>query len=286
MPNPVHLARLRRSVNEWNAWRQAEPGQRPDLSGADLSGQDLQGADLSGAWLHDVKFCSAKLAGANFAAACLDGAVFAATDFRQTQGLDLLERTGRLSIDLETLFRSRGSLSPSLLSLIGVPESHRPLFERLFCRPPQYGSCFISYASPDAAFARLLHHRLSAVGVATYFDEASMRAGEPVASTLIQRVAEREHLVVVLSQHALQSRWVATEVACAIQQAQLGRKDFILPVRLDQTGTADAPSNPHWLTHLRDAWHIADFSAWELPDAFERQLVCLLERLARGVDPA
>lgn len=41
MANQEHLDVLRQGVSTWNRWREENPGIRPDLSGADCSGQDL-----------------------------------------------------------------------------------------------------------------------------------------------------------------------------------------------------------------------------------------------------
>ncbi|MBL8436686.1 MAG: pentapeptide repeat-containing protein [Zoogloeaceae bacterium] len=65
----THLARLRAGVDDWNAWRSANPGTVPELDGADLSGATLEGVNLSAAYLR-----GARLTGANLRAADLGGA--------------------------------------------------------------------------------------------------------------------------------------------------------------------------------------------------------------------
>ena len=75
MATPEHVEMLKRSVEEWNAWRDEHPDERPDLSEANLreadlhvanlQGADLQGADLHGADLHGVDLSYAKLSHAN-----------------------------------------------------------------------------------------------------------------------------------------------------------------------------------------------------------------------------
>lgn len=49
MANPEHLAILEQDVKAWNAWREKNPGGRPDLNEAHLSEEHLSEADLSGA---------------------------------------------------------------------------------------------------------------------------------------------------------------------------------------------------------------------------------------------
>jgi uncharacterized protein YjbI with pentapeptide repeats len=51
MANDEHIARLKKSVADWNAWRIENPNIRPDLSGADLTRTNLSGANLSEASL-------------------------------------------------------------------------------------------------------------------------------------------------------------------------------------------------------------------------------------------
>ncbi len=63
MADLEQLKLLRRSVGEWNTWRQQQAGLRPDLSGADLSKADLSRADLSkadpsGALPHQESDCA------------------------------------------------------------------------------------------------------------------------------------------------------------------------------------------------------------------------------------
>ena len=75
MPNPKHLARLKKGVKAWNQWRKLNPEiqsdltTRADLSGANLSGANLREADLKGADFH-----KANLSGAHLSDAYLVGA--------------------------------------------------------------------------------------------------------------------------------------------------------------------------------------------------------------------
>ncbi len=98
MANPEHVALLRKSVDEWNAWR-TDSRDEPDLRGADLSGTDLSnanlvaarllGANLTNANLTDADLTMANLmksdvAGSTLAAAQLGGATLAGADLSQS----------------------------------------------------------------------------------------------------------------------------------------------------------------------------------------------------------
>ena len=82
--NHEHYSLIRREVEEWNRWREENPGVKPDLKGADLRGiwlrsanlrdTDLSGADLSEANLYEASLARAKANEANFRRANLSGA--------------------------------------------------------------------------------------------------------------------------------------------------------------------------------------------------------------------
>jgi uncharacterized protein YjbI with pentapeptide repeats len=69
MANDDHVALLKQSVDAWHAWRRANPGIRPDLSGADLHGWDLRTVDLSTASLIDTDLSGALLSDVIFTGA-------------------------------------------------------------------------------------------------------------------------------------------------------------------------------------------------------------------------
>jgi hypothetical protein len=94
MANDEHVALLKKGVDAWNAWREANNHIHPDLSGADfsgaklslavlvnadlskanLSGADLNEANLSGTLLVEANLIKAKLAGTNLGMATLGNA--------------------------------------------------------------------------------------------------------------------------------------------------------------------------------------------------------------------
>ena len=78
MANEDHLAILKRGVETWNQWRQANPEvvpnlSRSDLCGAILTGINFEGADLSLAYLRGADLTKANLSGAKLSS-YLEGA--------------------------------------------------------------------------------------------------------------------------------------------------------------------------------------------------------------------
>ena len=67
----THKERLLAGVKEWNTWRQENPDESIDLSGAYLRGAHLGGANLVGANLGGANLRDANLRGANLGGANL-----------------------------------------------------------------------------------------------------------------------------------------------------------------------------------------------------------------------
>jgi len=72
MANEEQLRRLKvDGVAAWNKWREANPDEKIDLSGADLGGAALGGAEFGDAYLGGARFIGADLTEANFSGAGL-----------------------------------------------------------------------------------------------------------------------------------------------------------------------------------------------------------------------
>jgi hypothetical protein len=74
MANDEHVARLKKGVAPWNAWRDKNPDIRPDLSGADLRRAKVRGANFNWANLRGAKLHGADLRGATLRETDLRGA--------------------------------------------------------------------------------------------------------------------------------------------------------------------------------------------------------------------
>ena len=83
----ISAEKLQEIIESHGRWlRNAERGERADLSSADLRGANLRGADLRGANLSGAYLSSADLRGANLSGAYLRGADLSSADLR---GADL-----------------------------------------------------------------------------------------------------------------------------------------------------------------------------------------------------
>ena len=98
MADKKYIALLRRSVEEWNRWREENPLVLPelagaglrglDLSGVNLAGADLKGADLRGTILSGASLAGSKLAASNLFKAVLEGSDLDSADLRGVRFLD------------------------------------------------------------------------------------------------------------------------------------------------------------------------------------------------------
>jgi hypothetical protein len=285
MASAEHLSRLLKSVSVWNEWRRANLGVRLDLSSADLTNQDIRNADLTDTLLCNARFLDTRLDGARFDGACLNGAIFCSTDLTHVTGLNELERTNRVSADLETLLKSTGSLPESFVRLLGIPDEYLEHFLNLLRQKNQYRSCFISYSNEDQPFAEYLHYRLLNIGVSNWFAPSKLRVGEPFATAIIKAIAEHDHFLVVMSPHAFSSTWVGMEVNCAMQDLRSSAQNFILPVVIDQTTAQLSKSAPGWANDIYQKTHIEDFNSWQVSEVFERRFSQMINVMLKTQTP-
>ncbi|MBU1058161.1 MAG: pentapeptide repeat-containing protein [Proteobacteria bacterium] len=66
MANPQHLEIIKKGSTAWNEWRITNPEIKPDLWGADFSGENLVGVDLSACDITEGQFVDTNLTGALF----------------------------------------------------------------------------------------------------------------------------------------------------------------------------------------------------------------------------
>ena len=131
------------------------------LTGAHLTGANLGGADLRGADLRATQFDRAQLNNSDFANALVGLSVFGASDLSTVKGLETVRHKGPTSIDIDTIYLSKGNIPEAFLRGAGVPEDFIVYMKSLARDPIEFYSCFISYPSQDDEFARRLHAKVT-----------------------------------------------------------------------------------------------------------------------------
>jgi hypothetical protein len=270
MADEEHLARLKKDIDAWNAWRLANIEVPPDLTGADLTGANLTSANLTAANL-----TSANLNGAKLADALFRETVFGDSDLTSVTGLETCNHYGPSVIDHRTLQKSR-SLPMLFLRGVGLPERLIEYLPTLLNQAIQYFSCFISYSSKDQEFADRIHADLQNKGVRCWFAPHDMPIGGKILDEIDTSVRLRDKLVLILSEHSINSEWVEIEVTTAFEEERKHKKIVLFPIRLDD---AVIDTKEPWAGQLRQR-NIGDFRNWKDHDAYTRTFDRVLRDLA------
>lgn len=272
-----------------------------DLTGAFLCGAhlgvtnlrfaQLANSDLSDASLAGTNLTSAKLDGANFAGVRLSGTIFANCDLSGVHGLTKVVHGAPSSIGLDTIYKSKGKIPDSFLRGCGVPESFITQMRSLVNAEDgiQFYSCFISHSTKDAEFATRLHGKMRDAHLRVWYAPEDMPGGKKLHEEIETAIRVYDKLLIVLSEHSLESEWVKTELRRAFQEERASeragkKKRKLFPVRLTdmerikEWSCFDADSGQDLGVELRE-YFIPDFSRWKEHDQFEASFARLLKDL-------
>jgi hypothetical protein len=264
-----------------------------NLFKANLNNALLNSAMLVGAHLVETNFTEANLEmtliqGANlymadFHRARIGLTVFADTDLSMVQGLDTVLHRNPSSIDIHTIYSSRGNIPDIFLRGAGVSDEFIAYVQSLVGRPFEYYSCFISYSGQDEALAKRLYADLQANGVRCWFAPEDMKIGDEFRSRIDTSIHLHDRLLLILSEHSIKSRWVQKEVETAFEKEEKGHRLVLFPLRLDN---AIMEMTVGWAADIRRQRHIGDFTQWKEHDSYQQAFRRLLRDLkAEGRQP-
>jgi hypothetical protein len=258
------------------------------LAGANCEGTHLQGADLRNSLLLGVNFARADfwhanltgalLSDADFHEASLGGTVFGDNDLSQVKGLiTVRQRDLPCVIGVETIYASRGNIPRDFLTKCGVPHGLIDFIPSLVAAEQdtlRLHSCFISYSTNDEEFARRLHSRMRGVNIRVWFAPENLKGGRKLHEQIFEAIQIHDRLLIVLSEHSIQSEWVMTEIRKAREQEKRENRRKLFPIRLTDIRTLkewtcfDADTGKDFAVEVRE-YFIPDFSNWKNHDAFE-----------------
>src|SRR5437879_4163280 len=193
-----------------------------NLRRAQLQLADLRRANLIGANLHAADRREANLTGADLSGAELSHTVLGDTNLKDVHGLDTCRHTGPSTIDHRTLAKS-ASLPFQFLRGCGLPDQFIDYLPSLFNQSIQFYSCFISYSTKDQSFAERLHADLQDKGVRCWFAPHDIKGGRKLHDQIDEAVRLYDRLLLILSEHSMNSEWVKTEMAHARQKELIER---------------------------------------------------------------
>jgi len=299
MANEKHLAILREGVDAWNEWREQNRGIIPDLIAAnlvraDLGKANLFRANLTEAYLREANLTDADLRGAHFSAADLSDADFseawlgwtilADVDLSTAKGLETVRHDGPSTIGVDTIYRSQGKIPEVFLRGAGLPDEFIAYIGSLVGRPIEFYSCFVSYSGKDQEFADRLYEGLQNKGVRCWFAPHDIQGGRKVYEQLDEAIRVHDKLLLILSEHSMNSDWVGTEIANAHEREARERKQMLFPVtivpfeRVRSWKLFDADRGKDSAREIRE-FFIPDFSNWKDHDSFQKGFDRLLKDL-------
>ncbi len=183
------------------------------LNGANLSVANLNGAKLLRADLNGVNLNFATLKRSNLSCARIGWTSFGYVDFREVTGLDTVIHDAPSSIGIETLYMSQGEIPDKFLRDAGVREEIIDIARSIRNGPPiQWHSCFISYSTKDEEFVLRLHSRMREANMRVWFAREDLKGGKKLHEQLFEAIQMNDRLLIVLSEHSIQSDWVKNEV--------------------------------------------------------------------------
>ncbi len=267
------------------------------LRGATLYGADLRDADLTGANLRGANLTDTRLEGAIFTNGRVGGTVFADLDLRQAKGLETLHHGSPSTVGTDTLSRSVGKIPDIFLRGCGLtaweilaakeydPSLSRAEREDLqgqtrearLRAPLQRKRFLLSYSESDASFVeevrRLLLARDIFSWVAPHETKGPLR--ERQSKLAIQHNVT---LLLVLSQHSVESDWVEHEVRLARRLEKSLGDDVLCLVSVDEAWET-SPRKGRIIENGSEEG-VLSFADWRDTAALEKQFAKLLDGIA------
>jgi len=259
------------------------------LAFADLSSAFLSGADMRGAYLCWAKLDDTSLSKANLTKAVLGETILGNLDLSDTIGLNSCDHRAPSIIDYRTLAQSRNLPLPFLRGC-GLPDQLIEYLPSLLNQPIQFFSCFISYSTKDQEFAERLYADLQNKGVRCWFAPHDAQGGKKLHEQIDRAIQIHDRLLLILSEHSMNSEWVRTEIAKARKRERNDNRRMLFPVRLVDFQTLrdwecfDADAGKDSAREIRE-YYIPDFSNWKDHDEYQREFEKLLRDLKNELSP-
>jgi hypothetical protein len=260
-----------------------------DLRGAYLSFVNLQGADLTRANLLAAYLRGGSLSGATLTGALLGHSVFTSLELSDLCNASLSHLYPSCA-DFRSISLSLKcpGLRPFLLAT-GLPEVFVDYtIDCALSLDPRtllslMRSTFISYGTPDEAFAAKLNAELRTHGVTTFFFRDDAKPGTRLSRLMHEGVNDHDRTILICSKHSLNRPGLLNElVETLAREARDGGEEYLIPIRLDDFIFEWAPQRADLARALQDRV-IADFSRHEDPACFREAVERLLSALRRPV---
>jgi hypothetical protein len=240
---------------------------KANLAGATLRRANLRSADLRGADLSGANLGETILDGTNLGDSKMVHTTLGNVDLGRVRGLETVIHLGPSTLGVDTIYLSKGSIPEVFLRGAGVPDNFIEYMKSLVGSAIEYYSCFISYASKDEEFAERLYADLQVRGVRCWFAPHDVHGGRKLHEQIDQAIRIHERVLLILSEHSMNSEWVKTEIAKARKREAERGKQVLFPLRLVSFDAIrnwecfDADAGKDSAREIRE-YFIPDFSEW------------------------
>jgi uncharacterized protein YjbI with pentapeptide repeats len=255
-----------------------------NLFEANLTQADLTQADLTRADLTRADLTRAGLRGADLTQASVGYTTFGDNDLSHVKGLETVRHGGPSTIGVDTVYQSRGEIPEIFLRGAGVPDGFITYMKSLASNPVEFYSCFISYSAKDQDFGDRLYSDLQNDGVRCWFAPHDIHAGKKLIEQIDEAIRFHDKLLLILSQHSLESEWVKTEILKAGAREVREQRRLLFPIRLVPFETLrdwkcfDSDTGRDLAREIRE-YFIPDFSNWKNHDSYQEAFRDLLRDL-------
>ena len=247
------------------------------LEDAEFAYSNLNAVDFRGTPLSRTLIRHSTLEGTEFENVTFDATVLVNVDLSLARGLDRISHDGPSVIDHRTLLRS-SDLPLEFLRGVGLPDEVIDFYRAQYGKPIQYFSAFISYSRTDEEFVDRLHAELQNNGVRCWQDTKDMKIGDRMRPAINQAIRVHDKVVLVLSEHSIESDWVESEVEMALEKEREQGRTVLFPIRLDDSVME---TDKAWAAEIRRTRNIGDFREWKDHDSYQ----VAFERVLRDLRP-
>jgi hypothetical protein len=124
--------------------------------------------------------------------------------------------------------------------------------------------------------AERLHGDLQSNGVRCWFAPEDLKIGDKLRPSFDEAIQMHDKLLVLLSDHSVNSVWVEKEVETAFEKERQQTRTVLFPIRLDD---AVMETKQAWAADIRKTRHVGDFRDWKTYGSYKRALDRLLRDL-------
>jgi TIR domain len=124
---------------------------------------------------------------------------------------------------------SYGPLPLSFLRGCGLPDALIAYYLSLDGKVIRFYSCFLSYSTKDQPFAERIYADLQGMGIRCWFAPANLKIGDPFRQRIEESIRIHDKLLLILSEHSVDSPWVQDEVEAALERERREGRLVLFP---------------------------------------------------------